>query len=437
MAGQAAPAPAGMISRVSWRLLPIIGFSYLVAYVDRSNLSFASVGMNADLGFSQTVYGIGASVFFIGYALFEVPSNLLLDRFGARRWIARIMFSWGLISIGTLFVNAAWNFYLLRFLLGVAEAGFYPGVVHYLSHWLPANERGRAVSRFYVFAPLGNMLMGLLATPILALDGAAGLAGWQWLLLLEGLPALVMAGVVLIALPEAPATAPWLSDAEKNWLSARLAEDAVAGGGHQHRLGRALIDPIVLTMGGAAACVFLTTNAISYSAPKLLMGAHHWSMAAAGGTIALGSLINIFAMLVVGSIADRARNPFAIMALLALMGGGGVLTVALGSGVGLAAPGYLLLWSGLQSAGMLPGIIVSRYVHPAARAGGLAMTNSIAQTGAFFGPLLFGIAADRSGSFTLGLELLVPVTLLAAALCLVGRWAQGRRGRHAALAPAI
>lgn len=422
------PAPAGLIARISWRLLPVIGLSYLIAFVDRTNLSFASVSMNADLGFSQAVYGTGVAAFFIGYSLFEVPSNLLLDRFGARRWIARIMFTWGLISIAMIFVNAAWNFYLLRFLLGVAEAGFYPGVVHYLSHWLPASERGRAISRFYIAAPLGNIVMGALAAPLLALHGIAGLAGWQWLLLLEGLPALIMAGVVLIALPDSPDHARWLSSEHRAWLRARLAEDAAASGGHGDGLVRALLNPLVLTMGGATAFLFMCNGAVGFSAPKLLIAAQGWTMATAGATVALGGVCAATALLIVGPQVDRARNPFTLMTALALLTVAGALIMAWGGALGLTAAGFLLFVSSNFACGMMGCLLVSRFVHPSARAAGLAMTNSLGQVGAFFGPLLWGIAADRTGSFDLGLKALAPLLLVAAGLCWLGGRVRERRG---------
>lgn len=421
-------APAGLIGRISWRLLPIIGLSYLIAFVDRTNLSFASVSMNTDLGFSQAVYGTGVAAFFIGYSLFEVPSNLMLDRFGARRWIARIMFTWGLLSIAMIFVNAAWNFYLLRFLLGVAEAGFYPGVVHYLSHWLPAIERGRAISRFYIAAPLGNIVMGALAAPLLSLLGVAGLAGWQWLLLLEGLPALIMAAVVLIALPDSPDRAAWLSAEDKQWLGYRLAADAAASGGHGHSLLRALLDPLVLTMGGATAFLFMCNGAIGFSAPKLLIAAHGWTMATAGAIVALGGLCSAVALLIVGPRVDRAQNPFPLMAGLAAISLTGALIMAWGGGFGLTAIGFLIFVASNFAAGMLGCLLVSRFVHPAARAAGLAMTNSIAQLGAFCGPLLWGFAADQTGSFDFGLKALAPLLLVAVGLSWLG--GQVRAGRQ-------
>src|SRR5471032_983897 len=180
------------LAKASWRLLPLIALGYGVAYIDRVNISFASLQMNRDLHFSAAVYGLGAGLFFLTYALLEVPSNLLLVRFGARRWIARIMLTWGLLAAAMLFVRTPLQFYVMRLLLGAAEAGFFPGVIYYLSQWFPAAERGRAISRFYVAVPLSMVVMGALAGALLNLQGRLGLAGWQWLFLLEGVPAVLL-----------------------------------------------------------------------------------------------------------------------------------------------------------------------------------------------------------------------------------------------------
>ena len=222
---------AGVLARTGWRIIPLLGLAYLVAFMDRSNISFAAKTMNADLGFSATIYGIGGGVFFLSYALFEIPSNILLERIGARRWIARIMISWGVIAAGMMWVHTPWQFYTLRFLLGLAEAGFFPGVIFYLSLWFPRAARGRAISRFYISGPLARVVMGLLSPALLAMNGMAGLKGWQWLFVVEGLPAVLVGLLVLWLLPERPETADWLNPAEKAWLSGRLAQE---GAGVRH-----------------------------------------------------------------------------------------------------------------------------------------------------------------------------------------------------------
>ena len=236
----------GIIAKLSWRILPLIFLSYLVAVMDRVNISYASVQMNANLGFSAAVYGFGAGVFFAGYSLFEIPSNMMLARFGARRWIARIMLTWGLISGAMAFVQTPTQFYVMRFLLGVAEAGFYPGVLFYLAQWFPAATLARAVSRFYIANPISYMVIGSFAGLLMSLDGTLGVAGWQWMLLVEAIPALVMAALLLLLLPDRIETTSWLSEPEKDWLHHHHAADHATSGAVQHDFWRTLTNPVVL-----------------------------------------------------------------------------------------------------------------------------------------------------------------------------------------------
>jgi MFS transporter, ACS family, tartrate transporter len=205
------------MTKAMWRIVPLILLAYVVAYIDRVNVSFASLQMNDDLKFSATIYGLGGGLFFLGYALFEVPSSLMLARFRAPQWIARIMITWGLLATAMMFVRTPLHFYVMRFLLGVAEAGFFPSVIYYFGGWFPMACRGRAVSRIYVASSLASVVMGAISGRLLGLDGLAGLRGWQWLFLVQGLPAVVLGLILLRFLPDAPATAPWLADREKEW----------------------------------------------------------------------------------------------------------------------------------------------------------------------------------------------------------------------------
>src|SRR5450631_887129 len=229
------------VRKASLRLIPLFALGYGIAYMDRVNISFASLQMNRDLHFSASIYGFGAGLFFLSYAACEIPSNLLLYRFGARRWIARIMFTWGFLAMGMMFVRTPREFYIVRFLLGMAEAGFFPGVIFYLSQWFPANVRARTVSRFYVALPLSSVFMGGLAGGLLNLQGRMGLAGWQWLFVAEGLPAVLLSVVFLAYLPNTPAVAKWLTAEERDWLINRLRADnasaAAGAGGAGHAEG--------------------------------------------------------------------------------------------------------------------------------------------------------------------------------------------------------
>src|SRR6201993_1105842 len=210
------------LAKITLRLIPFVFVLYIVAWLDRVNVGFAALQMNSDLGFSSAGFGFGSGVFFFGYCLFEVPSNLILHRVGARRWIARIMVTWGAISVGMMFVRSTPAFYVLRFLLGVAEAGFFPGMVYYLSHWYPEAQRARAIAAFMTAVPVSGVVGGPLSGGLLTLKGVFGLAGWQWLFLVEGLPAILLGVMVLVYLTDRPDTAHWLSSAEKDWLVTKL-----------------------------------------------------------------------------------------------------------------------------------------------------------------------------------------------------------------------
>lgn len=229
------------VALVRRRLIPFMFLLYIVAYLDRINIGFAALQMNRDLGFSGAVYGLGAGIFFIGYVIFEVPSNLILHRVGARVWIARIMVTWGLVSSAMMFVQSVAVFYLLRFLLGVAEAGFFPGMLFYLTHWFPARERARAVALFMTATAVAGLIGGPISGALLQMQGVAGLAGWQWLFLLEGLPAVVLGAVVWFYLTERPEDAGWLPAAERAWLIARLRREREIREAHERfSVGRAL-----------------------------------------------------------------------------------------------------------------------------------------------------------------------------------------------------
>jgi Sugar phosphate permease len=219
------PIGANAMRKALWHILPLILIAYLCAFTDRVNVSFAAVQMNVDLSFSATIYGLGGGLFFLGYALFEIPSNMMSVRYGSRKWLARIMITWGLLSAGMIFIRTPMAFYVLRFLLGVAEAGFYPGVIYYFASWFPVSHRGRAVSRFYVAAPLASLVMGGVSGSLLGLNGLAGMRGWQWLFLAQGLPSVFVGLIILRFLPDKPATVTWLTNDEKAWIDGELSRE--------------------------------------------------------------------------------------------------------------------------------------------------------------------------------------------------------------------
>jgi ACS family tartrate transporter-like MFS transporter len=296
------------LRKASLRLLPLIGLGYGVAYMDRVNISFASLQMNQDLHFSATVYGLGAGLFFLSYAALEVPSNLVLARVGARRWLARIMLTWGVLAMAMLLVRTPWQFYLARFLLGAAEAGFFPGIIYYLMQWYPAEQRGRAITRFYIALPLSSMTMGILAGSLLGLNGVAGLAGWQWMFLVEGAPAVLLAAAFLWLLPDGPAQARWLTDAEREAIVGGLARERAQLSQPHASLLKALLDPLVLRLGVANILIMGATYAFNLSAPAVLKASTHASNAVVGYLVAAASLVSVFAMLAIGWHCDLRRE---------------------------------------------------------------------------------------------------------------------------------
>jgi MFS transporter, ACS family, tartrate transporter len=423
------------VRKASWRLLPLIGLGYLIAYMDRVNISFASLQMNEDLHFSATVYGLGGGLFFLSYAMLEVPSNLLLVRFGARRWIARIMLTWGLLSAGMMFVRTPMQFYVMRFLLGAAEAGFFPGVLFYLMQWFPAEHRGRAVSRFYVALPLSSVFMGAVAGSLLKLHGQFGLAGWQWLFLLEGVPAVVLSAVILLALPNGPGDAPWLTDAERSWIYERLAADKAAlGTVTDHNLARALLDPRVLQLGICNVFILGSAYAFILSAPAVLQAATQWSATTVGFVVSGAGVLGAVAMVLNGWHSDRRRERHVHTAIpLALMAGTSlVMGVSIAPWVVVTA---YLVWVFSQNAVQATfWLIPSDVLHGRSAAVGVAAIGSIGMLGSFIGPYAWGAARDFTGSYQAGLLWLVVSHLAAAAMVLVVR----HRGRSArALRPAV
>src|SRR6478736_7023476 len=284
-----------------WHILPLILLAYLCAYMDRVNVSFAAVQMNVDLAFSATIYGLGAGLFFLGYSLFEIPSNLLAARYGARPWLARIMISWGLLLSATMIIQTPMHFYAMRFLLGVAEAGFYPCLIYYFAIWFPASHRARAISRFYVAAPLASVVMGGISGALLGLDGLSGLHGWQWLFLVQGLPSVVMGLVVLRFLPDTPATVSWLTHDEAAWIDGTLTREAERiGAPARHDLLAILANRRVLLLCATSFFASGVMTTFTLSAPLVLIALTGLDAAHAGYLISFGGVIGAAAMLVAG-----------------------------------------------------------------------------------------------------------------------------------------
>ena len=425
--------------KASWRLLPIISIGYALAYIDRVNISFASLRMNDDLHFSATVYGLGAGLFFIGYAVCEVPSNLMLLRFGARRWLARIMMTWGVLATAMMLVQAPSEFYTLRLLLGIAEAGFFPGVVYYLTLWFPSRVRARAVSRFYIALPLSTVVMGSLAGWLMGLNGRLGLSGWQWLFLVEGIPPILFGLVILGALPDGPKDAEWLRPEEKAWLERELAADgARAHLGHEAGVLRALLSPKVWTIGlfffFALTCIY----AYQFSGPAILEAATGWKIGQVGFLTAAMGVAGAAAMLFVGASSDRSGDRGLHCIVLCSLMAAGYFVASYAHPAWLVVAALTCSW--VAFCAMLgPAVAVpTEFLAGRAAAAGLAAQNSIALFSGFLGPFWMGRMKDLTGNYWLGLRWLVVPGLMAAGIMVVLMWslARGKRTRIAGEEPA-
>jgi MFS transporter, ACS family, tartrate transporter len=402
--------------KAAWRLLPVISVGYLLAYMDRINISFASLRMNNDLHFSATVYGLGAGLFFIGYALCEVPSNLLLLRLGPRRWLARIMFTWGLLAAGMMFVRTPLEFYTMRLLLGIAEAGFFPGIIYYLTLWFPARMRARAVSRFYIALPLSSVVMGSLAGWLLGLNGKLGLAGWQWLFLIEGLPSALFSFVILRMLPDGPAHAAWLTHEEKTWLKRQLDADGErAHLGHNAGVLRALLSPKVWMIGLYFFCALSCSYAYGFSAPAILQDVTGWSVGHVGYLVACFGIAGAIGMLATSADSDRTGEralhcivPCCIMAA-------GYFVASYGRPPWLVVAALACSFCAFNSMQGPALSVPMEFLAGRAAAAGIAAMNTITIFSGFVGPYWMGVMKDATGSYWLGLRGLILPSLGAAA----------------------
>lgn len=426
---QAAAIGQAAMRKAQWRIVPLIALAYLCAYADRVNVGFAAATMNADLGFSATVYGLGAGLFFLGYALFEIPSNLLCVRFGPRQWLARIMITWGILAAATMLVTTPWQFYLVRFLLGIAEAGFYPGVIYYFSHWFAPAYRGRAVSRFFVASPISSIVLGGVSGWMLSLEGTGGLHGWQWLFLLQGLPS-VLVGVLLLAyLPDRPETSNWLEPEEKAWIAGELAhEQAAYGAPAPHNPLLAMRNPRVLVLGLFGMLLMGAVTTLVLNAPQVLAAATGRSAANVGLIISLGGAIGAVVLLWAGPFADRRHARFGDARFYCAVLTVALLAMALSGGAGVTLAAYLTFAAVCFTIPMLTSAGWIDVLPARELAVGAAAINTLSQIGSFVTPFAWGALKDATGTFQAGLFLLTAIsaglTIVLAAFCVQLRRAQ-------------
>jgi len=409
---------ARLYSRVTRRLIPLLFACYVAAYLDRVNVSFAKLQMLSDLRFSETVYGLGAGIFFIGYFLFEIPSNIILHRVGARLWIARVMLTWAVISAAMVFVTSATGFYILRFLLGVAEAGFFPGVILYLTYWYPSDRRAAIIALFMTGIPVAGVIGGLISGWILkAMTGVHGLAGWQWLFLLEAVPSLVLGVAVLAYLDDGIVRARWLAADEKEILLGRIAED------QKHASAHALWDGCtnarVWFLGVIYFCLIAGLYGAGFWLPTLIHRTGVESPLAIGMLTVLPNAVAAVAMVTISRRSDRTRERRWHLVTPALVGAAGwLVTVRYGRDTAIALSGMSLAIAGVTTSLALFWSLPTAILAGAAAATGIALINSIGNLAGFLGPWLIGWLADRTGSTDLGVYALAGVMAIGSMLVL-------------------
>ena len=405
------------LRKVTWRLIPFLFVLYVIAWLDRVNVGFAGLQMNADLGFSSATFGLGSGIFFLGYCLFEIPSNIILERVGARLWIARIMVTWGLISVGLMLVRTPPLFYMLRFLLGAAEAGFFPGVIYYLSLWYPTAQRARAIAAFMTAVPVTGLIGGPLSGALLGLDGIYGLKGWQWLFLLEGLPAMVLGISVIFYLNDRPETTRWLAPAERDWLVETLAAERNACP-LRRDIRVALTDGTVWKLGIIFLLVAAGFYGYSFWGPLIIKSLTGLSNFEVGLVLGAISAVTILGMLLNGYHSDRTGERAIHIAIPLLVSALGLVGCALLRQPVLAVTALALVPLGhCASYGPFWSMPTQFLTGPAAAAG-IALVTMIANVGGFAGPTLIGVLKARTGTHTDAFLLLGGLAVIAALLAL-------------------
>jgi MFS transporter, ACS family, tartrate transporter len=414
-----------LYSKISWRLIPYIFLLYIVAYLDRVNVGFAAYDLQRDLHFSNTVYGTGAGIFFLGSVLFDLPSNLMLTRVGARIWIARIMISWGVISTCMMFMHSKESFYVLRFLLGVSEAGFFPGMIIYLTYWFPTQERARAVAKFMTATSLAGVVGGPLSSYLLKLDGVGGLAGWQWLFVSEGLPTILLGISVLFVLKDGPEKAGWLRPEERVWLTGELQKDKERyGASTHHKLSDAFRLPALWVLAGVYFVSQVGVYIVNLWMPLIL---NSFSHGGAGDSILIARyatfpyLAAAAMTVVVGWSSDRRNERRWHIAGCLTLAAVGFAWAAWAHSLGVALCAMTFAAVGLWSMMGPFWTLTTSMISGTAAAGAVAILQMVGGVGGFVGPYMTGRLRDATSSFTGGLYLMSAMALGAAMLSLTVR----------------
>ncbi len=408
-----------VIRHLMWRLMPFLFLLYIVAYLDRINVSFAILQMRTQLHLSDQAYGRAAGMFFAGYFFFQVPSNLVLERIGVRRWIAGLMVAWGLISCSMVLIRGPVSFYALRFLLGAAEAGFFPGIIVYMKHWFPASARARAVAWFMTANPLSGVVGSPISAALLGLH-IPGVSGWQWLFLVEGLPAIVLGIVVSFILADRPDKAPWMSDTERQWLLGELQRernrDLTADSGAWWRV---FLNARVWLMSFLYFGVAATMYGVTLWLPTVIRMLAHLPLRTIGWTTAIPYIVTAIAMIVIGRHSDRHNERRWHVAICGFIGAAALFGAAKTSSPWLVVAGMSM---GLISAQSMAGpfwAMASSGMTGSSAAAAIAMINSIANLGGYFGPYIIGFVRSANGQFSGGILAISVVLCLSGGLSLL------------------
>jgi ACS family tartrate transporter-like MFS transporter len=406
------------VARVQARLIPFIFICYVIAYLDRVNIGFAATELQRDLGLSDAAFGLGAGLFFLGYCLFEVPSNLVLERVGARLWISRIMIGWGIVSMAMMFVSGVRSFYLLRVLLGIAEAGFFPGVILYLTYWVPARHRARTSALFMMAIPISVIIGAPVSDALLQLDGLLGLRGWQWLFLVEGAPAVVFGIVTLFYLTDQPSRATWLKDDERAWLTETMAAERAARVNQGHGSVLASLRSGKLWL---LCAIYFMNTLVTYGVflwlPRILRDASAGAGVQIGWLTALPFVAALIGMVLVGRHSDRTGERKWHVAVCALVAAAGLLlAVGFQDNVWMLVLAFTLSQLGQRSLLAVFWAIPPIFLGGSAAAAGIALINSLGNLGGAVGPAVVGWLRGSSGNYTSGLLVLAAALVIEAAL---------------------
>ena len=406
-----------VMRKVAWHLVPFVSLAYLINVLDRFNISFAALTMNKALALSATAYGLGAGAFFWSYVLFQVPANMVLARLGARRWIMAIMLFWGLCSSSMALVHGITSFVIVRFLLGVAEAGFFPGVAFFMTQWFPSRHRGRAMGVFYAFGASAGIIGGPIGGHLLKLDGWLGIAGWQWIFLAEGIPAILLALACMALLRDRPSDAAWLQPDERAWLETTLANERDAAAGRHLTFGRAVISPTIVVLMLIYVLVGFGVYGKAYFLPLMLKGLGFGNMNV-GYLVSLIAIAGVAGMVIFSRSSDRTGERVWHLIIPCLLGGIGLVLAGLFMRINpvLAIASFCLASFGISGALPVFWNLPTAFLGATAAAGGIAVINSVGNISGYAAPQLVGLLRDVTGNYEVPMLVMGALVLIAGML---------------------